>query len=67
MKEFDLIEIFDEDVMEVCTRCLRLRITLDYWIRPPPELLSVYIDAKPIRELTLCPACLSEVFTFHII
>lgn len=56
------IEMFDiESTYEICVACLRLRITWTYWIKdPPPEILSVYINAGKQQELVMCFSCLDK-------
>lgn len=63
MGEWDGIEfeMYDEDVMEYCERCLRLRITLRTWVHPSPDMLNVFTQAKPIHLKTLCHRCLREI------
>ena len=66
MKEFDLIEMFNDYTTDVCFNCLRLKITPTYWIIPTPEILGLYLHAKPNREITLCPCCLEDLLTDRI-
>ena len=66
LKEFDLIEMFDDYTTDICFNCLRLKITPTYWIYPTPEILGLYFHAKPVKEITLCPVCLEELLTDKI-
>lgn len=55
-------EMFDvESTYEICSQCLRLRITWEHWIKdPPPEILGVYMQAGKTMELTMCANCLDK-------
>ena len=66
LKEFDLIEMFDDYTTDICFNCHRLKITPTYWIIPTPEILCLYFHAKPVKEITLCPVCLEDLLTNKI-
>ena len=55
-------EMYNESVMEVCNRCLKLRITLSHWVKPSTEMLQVFMAAKQHKVRTLCHKCLEEIF-----
>ena len=42
MKEFDLFEIYDDTVLEVCGSCLRIRILSELWMLPEESVLVFF-------------------------
>jgi len=60
-------EMFDDnETMEVCSSCLRLRLASALWIRPDEHILSFLIALKKIHELTICWDCLEEIYSGKI-
>ena len=67
MKEFDLIEIYDDNkVLEVCEDCLRIRICSELWLRPEESVLAFFISIKKYHTLTICPSCLDTILNGKI-
>ena len=58
-------EMYNENVMEICEKCLRVRVTLEHWFKPTNELLNIFTVAKQYRVRTLCRDCLKEIFTLQ--
>lgn len=56
------MEMYNENVLEICGKCLRVRITLKNWVKPSAELLSVFIASKQFQSRTLCRECLEKIF-----
>lgn len=61
-KEFDLLECFDDWTHDICIVCLKICVATGYWVNPTPEFLSIFIDAKPNQELTICEHCLNDLY-----
>jgi len=52
----------DNEVLEICQSCLRLRLFSCTWIRPEENILSFFISIKKEHILTECPDCLHELY-----
>lgn len=63
MGEYDgfEFEMYNENVMELCGKCLRVRITLFNWIQPTNDFLHIFMSAKKHKIRTLCHKCLEEI------
>lgn len=61
--EYLVEEFFDDnEVLEVCDRCLKIRITFFIWERPSSDVLRFFLGIKKNHTLTMCPCCLQEQF-----
>lgn len=60
-------EAYNENVMEVCGRCLRVRITLYNWVQPSEDLVKVFVENKKFKVLTLCHRCLKEIYNLKTV
>jgi len=60
-------EMFDDnETIEVCGSCLRLRLASDLWVRPNEHILSFLLLFKKQRELTICADCLFDSYSGKI-
>ena len=60
-------EMFDDnETMEVCCVCLRLRVASNLWIRPDEHILSLMISLKKDHILSICWDCLEEIYSGRI-
>ena len=67
MKDFDLFEIYDDNVvLEICEICLMIRAFSETWIKPNEHILSFYFSIKKQLCLTICPSCLCEFYSGKI-
>jgi len=56
-------EFFDDnDVLEICERCLRTRIASLIWARLDQHFLKFFLEIKKEHTLTMCPFCLQEQY-----
>lgn len=65
MNSFDYLykEFFDDnDTLEVCERCLGVRISSLIWARLNHYMLGFFLKIKKNQILTMCPCCLQEQY-----
>ena len=56
-------EFFDDnDTLEVCERCLGVRITSLVWAKLNHYMLAFFLKIKKNHTLTICPCCLQEQY-----
>lgn len=62
----DFEQFDDNETLEVCSVCLRLRLASDLWVRPNEHILAFLLLFKKNRELTECADCLDDQFAGKI-
>ena len=61
-------EMFDDnETMECCQSCLRIRLASDLWVKPNEHILSFLLIYKTKHELTECADCLFDIYGGKIV